>query len=63
VGTRRTASKAGATETAETDFRDAIALAHKMSSKMWELRATTSLARLLACQRRREQARAFLAGS
>jgi len=46
---------------AEADFREAIALAQKMSAKAWELRATTSLARLLASQGRRDEARAMLA--
>jgi predicted ATPase len=46
---------------AETDFRDAIALAQKMQAKAWELRATTSLARLLASQGRRDEAHAMLA--
>ena len=46
---------------AETDFRDGIALAQKMQAKTWELRATTSLARLLCDNRRREEARAMLA--
>ena len=36
-------------------------LAQTMSAKAWELRATTSLARLLASQGRREEARAMLA--
>jgi len=39
--------KVGQPELAEADFREAIALAQKMSAKLWELRATTSLARLL----------------
>jgi tetratricopeptide (TPR) repeat protein len=30
----------GQTELAEADFREAIALAHKMQAKAWELRAT-----------------------
>ena len=47
-------------ELAETDFRDAIALARNMSAKSWELRATTSLARLLANQGRRDEARTTL---
>ena len=42
-------------------FRDATALAQKMSAKAWELRATMSLARLLAKQGRRDEARAILA--
>ena len=53
--------KLGQTEMAETDFRDAIALAQKIKAKTWELRATTSLARLLASQGRRAEARAMLA--
>ena len=51
----------GQTELAEADFREAIALAQKMDAKMFELQATTSLARLLATQRRRDEARAMLA--
>ena len=53
--------KHGETELAEADFREAIALAQKMSAKAWELRATTSLARLLAKQGRRDEARVMLA--
>jgi class 3 adenylate cyclase/tetratricopeptide (TPR) repeat protein len=53
--------KIGQPELAETDFRDAIALAKKMSAKSFELRATTSLARLLAKQRKRDEARMMLA--
>ena len=53
-------AKKGATELAETDFRDAIALAQKMSAKMYELRATMSLARLLAKQGRRDEAGSML---
>jgi predicted ATPase len=48
-------------ELAEADFREAIALAQKMQAKAFELRATTSLARLLASQGRRDEARAMLA--
>ncbi len=48
-------------EPAESDFREAIMLAQKMSAKAWELRATMSLARLLAKQGRRDDARAMLA--
>jgi tetratricopeptide (TPR) repeat protein len=51
----------GQAESAETDFRDAIALAQTMSAKMLELRATTSLARLLDRQGKRDEARAMLA--
>jgi tetratricopeptide (TPR) repeat protein len=53
--------KVGRTALAEADFREAIALAQSMSAKAWELRATTSLARLLRDSRRRDEARAMLA--
>jgi tetratricopeptide (TPR) repeat protein len=53
--------KLGQTELAEADFREAIALAQKMQSKSWELRATISLARLLASQGRRDEAGTMLA--
>src|SRR5580704_11892345 len=53
--------KRGLTELAEAGFREAIALARRMSAKSWELRATTSLARLLAKQGKRDEARAMLA--
>jgi predicted ATPase len=53
--------KVGETELAEADFREAIALAQKMQAKAWELRATMSLARLLASQNRRDEARTMLA--
>jgi predicted ATPase len=49
------------TALAEDDFRDAIALAQKMGAKLSELRATMSLARLLAHQDRRNEARTMLA--
>jgi len=52
--------KLGQAELAEADFREAIALAQKMNAKLWELRATNSLARLLAKQGRREEARTML---
>ena len=45
----------------EQDFREAIALSRTMQAKSLELRATTSLARLLASQDRRDEARAMLA--
>jgi len=53
--------KLGQTAVAEAGFREAIALAQKMSAKAFELRATTSLARLLASRGRRDEARAMLA--
>jgi tetratricopeptide (TPR) repeat protein len=52
--------KQGQAELAEADFRESIALARRMSAKAWELRATTSLARLVAKQGRRDEARAML---
>jgi tetratricopeptide (TPR) repeat protein len=53
--------KQGGATQAETDFRDAVTLAKKMGAKAWELRATTSLARLLRDSGRRDEARAVLA--
>jgi tetratricopeptide (TPR) repeat protein len=52
--------KQGQTEPAEADFREAIALAQKMGAKAYELRTTASLARLLASEERRDEARAML---
>ena len=46
---------------AEECFRQAIEIARGQSSKSLELRATTSLARLLACKGRRDEARTMLA--
>jgi tetratricopeptide (TPR) repeat protein len=46
---------------AEVDFRTAISLAQTKSAKAWELRATTSLARMLNKQGRRDEAHAMLA--
>jgi tetratricopeptide (TPR) repeat protein len=51
----------GLTEPAEADFHEAIALARNMSAKAWELRASTSLARLLQARGQRDEARAMLA--
>ena len=45
---------------AERDFRATITTALRMGSKAYELRATTSLARLLARQGKRNEARAIL---
>jgi predicted ATPase len=42
-------------------FHHAIEIAREQSAKSWELRATISLARLLALQARREEARTMLA--
>jgi predicted ATPase len=46
---------------AERSFRRAVEMARSTSAKSMELRATTSLARLLAKQGRRDEARAMLA--
>jgi predicted ATPase len=48
-------------EQAEACFRQAIEVARKQSAKVYELRATTSLARLLAQQARRKEVRTMLA--
>src|SRR5205823_5471642 len=53
--------KQAQTELGQADFREAIVLAQKMGAKAWELRATMSLARLLAKRGRRDEARAMLA--
>ena len=49
------------TSLAEDCFRTAIRVARKQSAKSWELRATTSLARLLGSQGHRDEARQLLA--
>jgi class 3 adenylate cyclase/tetratricopeptide (TPR) repeat protein len=46
---------------AERSFREAIEIAREQAARLYELRATTSLARLLASQGRRDEARAMLA--
>jgi predicted ATPase len=46
---------------AEQSFRDAIEIARKQHARSWELRATTSLARLLAKQGERDNALSMLA--
>jgi predicted ATPase len=51
----------GAAPEAAQCFRDAIEVARRQSAKSWELRATTSLARLLASQDRHDEARTMLA--
>ncbi len=51
----------GAAAEAAQCFRDAIDVARKQSAKLFELRATVSLARLLASQGRRDEARTILA--
>jgi class 3 adenylate cyclase/tetratricopeptide (TPR) repeat protein len=50
-----------ATTEAESCFREAIEIARRQQAKSWELRATMSLARLLAKQGKRAEARAMLA--
>ena len=51
----------GKTDEADRAFRTAIDVARGQGAKSWELRATTSLARLLAKQGKREEARSRLA--
>jgi predicted ATPase len=51
----------GETGDAAQCFRDAIEVARRQSAKSWELRATTSLARLLRDTGRRDEARTMLA--
>ncbi len=46
---------------AEDCFRRALEVARAQEAKWWELRATTSLARLLRDTNRRDEARAMLA--
>jgi class 3 adenylate cyclase/tetratricopeptide (TPR) repeat protein len=53
--------KLGQSDLADVGFREAIALARTMGAKAWELRATMSLADLLARQGRRDQGRVMLA--
>jgi predicted ATPase len=48
------------TAKSEACFRKAIEIARRQSAKWWELRAATSLARLLAKLGRRDDARAML---
>ena len=45
---------------AQICFERAIEIARRQAAKSWELRATTSLARLLAKKSRREEARTML---
>jgi predicted ATPase/class 3 adenylate cyclase len=53
--------KRGEETQADRDFGEAIAVARRIGSKAYELRATTSLARMLAKQGKREEARVTLA--
>ena len=60
-GELRLAAKQPDESGAEASFRKAIAIARAQEAKSWELRAATSLARLLARQGRRVEARDLLA--
>jgi predicted ATPase len=51
----------GTNDQAEVCFRAALEVARAQEAKWWELRATVSLARLLASQGRRDEAHAILA--
>jgi tetratricopeptide (TPR) repeat protein len=53
--------KQGQSEAAEADFREALTLARSMEAKTLELRAATSLGRLLRDTGRRDEARGMLA--
>ena len=53
-------ARRGQWDEAEGAFREAIAIARRRSERSLELRATTSLARLLAGQGRRDEARQAL---
>jgi predicted ATPase len=53
--------KAGAEGDAEKSLRQAIEIATRKGAKMWQLQAINVLARLLAGQGRRDEARAMLA--
>ncbi len=50
----------GAISTAESAFRQAVAIARRQGAKSWELRATMSLTRLLEAQGKRDEARIML---
>jgi adenylate cyclase len=52
--------QAGDVEAAETSFRQAISVAREQETRSWELRAATSLARVLASQGKREEAQEIL---
>jgi tetratricopeptide (TPR) repeat protein len=56
-----TVSAGGSPAEAEACFRQALDIARAQGAKSWELRATTSLARLLASQGNRDEARTMLA--
>ena len=46
---------------AEASYREAMAIAQRQNAKLWELRATMSLARLWRDQGKRSEARDLLA--
>jgi predicted ATPase len=50
----------GSTAEAQSCFQSAIDLARTQDARSWELRATTSLGRLLVREGRRDEARAML---
>jgi tetratricopeptide (TPR) repeat protein len=51
---------AGQTDQADSDFQNSIALARRMGAKLWELRTTMNLVRLLRDRNRRDRARGML---
>jgi len=53
--------RTGNPDGAAQNFKDAIEVAQRQSAKSWELRGTTSFARMLANQGRRDEARTMLA--
>lgn len=55
------AARADAVDTAERSYKNAIAIAQRQHARSLELRATTSLSRLLRGQGRNEEARVLLA--
>ena len=55
------AQNSSAVAEAEESFRTAIDIARRQNAKSWELRATTSLARLLRDTNRRDEGRTMLA--
>jgi len=52
--------RGGAEDLAEESFRKAIEVARRQQAKSWELRATTSLSRLLQKQGKEDEARRLL---
>ena len=60
-GSTLLAARPDAVDAAERSFRHAIAIAKRRDARSWELRAATSLSRLLPAQNRKEEARTLLA--